>query len=293
MSVVVLPLPGNAAMAQNIALSGDFELGRIETRRFPDGETYLRHLSPLKGRSVILVCTLDHPDAKLVPLLLAANAAREQGAKRVGLVAPYLAYMRQDRQFHPGEAVSARLFAAQLSANFDWLATVEPHLHRIDSLGDVYDIPAKSVHAAPLLARWIGKAVPNPVVIGPDAESRQWVAAVAEQLGAPFHVARKTRLGDREVRIDLSGLEGTEGRTAVIVDDVVSSGRTLLELTGLLRGRFETKPVAAVVHGLFVEEAYGRLRSECSAVVSTDTVRHQSNAIDVSSDIASAILELC
>ncbi len=293
MSVVVLPLPGNEAMAQNIALSGDFELGGIETRRFPDGETYLRHLSPLKGRSVILVCTLDHPDAKLVPLLLAANAAREQGAKRVGLVAPYLAYMRQDRQFHPGEAVSARLFAAQLSANFDWLATVEPHLHRIDSLGDVYDIPAKSVHAAPLLARWIGKAVPNPVVIVPDAESRQWVAAVAEQLGAPFHVARKTRLGDREVRIDLSGLEGTEGRTAVIVDDVVSSGRTLLELTGLLRGRFETKPVAAVVHGLFVEEAYGRLRSECSAVVSTDTVRHQSNAIDVSSDIASAILELC
>lgn len=293
MSVVVLPLPGNEAMAQNIARSGDFELGRIETRRFPDGETYLRHLSPLKGRSVILVFTLDHPDAKLVPLLLAANAAREQGAKRVGLVAPYLAYMRQDRQFHPGEAVSARLFAAQLSANFDWLATVEPHLHRIDSLGDVYDIPAKSVHAAPLLARWIGKAVPNPVVIGPDAESRQWVAAVAEQLGAPFHVARKTRLGDREVRIDLSGLEGTEGRTAVIVDDVVSSGRTLLELTGLLRGRFETKPVAAVVHGLFVEEAYARLRSECSAVVSTDTVRHQSNAIDVSSDIASAILELC
>jgi phosphoribosylpyrophosphate synthetase len=116
MSVIVLPLPGNEAMAQSIARAGDFELGQIETRRFPDGETYLRHLSPLKGRSVVLVCTLDHPDAKLVPLLFAANAAREQGARRVGLVAPYLAYMRQDRQFHAGEAVSARLFAAQLSS---------------------------------------------------------------------------------------------------------------------------------------------------------------------------------
>jgi ribose-phosphate pyrophosphokinase len=292
MSVIVLPLPGNEAMAQSIARAGDFELGQIETRRFPDGETYLRHLSPLKGRSVVLVCTLDHPDAKLVPLLFAANAAREQGARRVGLVAPYLAYMRQDRQFHAGEAVSARLFAAQLSANLDWLLTVEPHLHRVTSLGEVYSIPAKSVHAAPLLARWIGKAVPHPVVIGPDAESRQWVAAVAAELGAPFAVAGKTRLGDREVRIDLPDLEAVEGRTPIIVDDVVSSGRTLLELTGLLRRRFDAKPVSAVVHGLFAEEAYAQLRSECSAVVSTNTVKHQSNAIDVSSVLAHAVQEL-
>ena len=293
MSVIVLPMPGNEAMAQRIARAGDLELGQIETRRFPDGETYLRHLSPLEGRSVVLVCTLDHPDAKLVPLLFAANAAREQGARRIGLVAPYLAYMRQDRQFHPGEAVSARLFAAQLSVNFDWLLTVEPHLHRVTSLGEVYSIPAHSVHAAPLLARWIGKEVPNPVVIGPDAESRQWVAAVAGELGAPFSVASKTRLGDREVRIDLPDLETVEGRTPVIVDDVVSSGRTLLELTKLLRRRFDAKPVSAVVHGLFVEEAYAQLRSECSAVVSTNTVRHQSNAIDVTSVLAPAVLELC
>ena len=293
MSVVVLPLPGNEAMAQSIAQSGDFELGQIEIRRFPDGETYLRHLSPLKGRSVVLVCTLDHPDAKLVPLLFAASAAREHGAQRVGLVAPYLAYMRQDRQFRAGEAVSARLFAAQLSANFDWLVTVEPHLHRIASLSEVYSIPAISVHAAPLLARWIGQTVPHPVVIGPDAESRQWVAAVAGELGAPFAVARKTRLGDRDVRIDMPDLGGREDRTPVIVDDVVSSGRTLLELTGLLRARFDGKPVAAVVHGLFVEEAYAQLRSECSAVVSTNTVKHDSNAIDVSSEIAAAVLRLC
>lgn len=293
MSVIVLPLPGNEAMAQSIARAGDFELGEIETRRFPDGETYLRHLSPLKGRSVVLVCTLDHPDAKLVPLLFAANAARALGARRVGLVAPYLAYMRQDRQFHPGEAVSARLFAAQLSANVDWLVTVEPHLHRISSLDQVYDIPAKSVHAGPLLAEWIGRAVPNPVVIGPDAESRQWVAAVAGELGAPFSVASKVRLGDREVRIDLPDLKGAQGRTPVIVDDVVSSGRTLLELTGNLRACFDTKPVAAVVHGLFAEEAYARLRSECSAVVSANTVQHASNAIDVSSAVASAVLDLC
>lgn len=293
MSVIVLPLPGNEAMAQRVAASGDFELGHIETRRFPDGETYLRHLSPLQGRSVVLVCTLDNPDAKLVPLLFAACAAREQGARRVGLVAPYLAYMRQDRQFHFGEAVSARLFAAQLSADFDWLVTVEPHLHRIASLDEVCSIPTRAVHAAPLLAAWIGGRVTDPVVIGPDEESEPWVAAVAEQLGAPFEVAKKTRLGDRDVRISLPDIDGLRDRTPVIVDDVVSSGRTLLELTELLRGRFNKAPVGAVVHGLFVEEAYAQLRSKCADVVSTNTVKHQSNAIDVSGEITTAVMELC
>lgn len=293
MSVVVLPLAGNEAMARSIADAGDFELGQIETRRFPDGETYLRHLSPLQDRSVVLVCTLDHPDGKLVPLLFAARAAREQGARRVGLVAPYLAYMRQDRQFHVGEAVSARLFAALLSEEFDWLVTVEPHLHRIASLSEVYSIPTKAIHAAPLLAGWIRDRVRDPVIIGPDAESRPWVAAVAQQLGAPFGVAQKTRLGDREVRIDLPDLADSGDRTPVIVDDVASSGQTLLELTGLLRTRFDKPPVSAVVHGVFVGEAYAQLRSECSAVVTANTVKHDSNAIDVSSEITAAVLQLC
>lgn len=293
MSVVVLPLPGNEAMAQRIAEQSGFDPGRIETRHFPDGETYLRHLSPLSGRSVVLVCTLDHPDAKLVPLLFAARAARDQGARRVGLVAPYLAYMRQDRQFHDGEAVSARLFAAQLSADFDWLVTVEPHLHRISSLNDVFTIPSASIHAAPLLAKWIGKTVKNPVVIGPDQESRPWVAAVAERLNVPFLVADKTRIGDREVRIDLPEVDGAVDRTPVIVDDVVSSGRTLLELTKLLRTRFDKRPVSAVVHGLFFEEAYAQLRSECAAVVSTNTVEHDSNTIDVSGEIAASVMPFC
>ncbi|HSF90957.1 MAG TPA: phosphoribosyltransferase family protein, partial [Paracoccaceae bacterium] len=190
-------------------------------------------------------------------------------------------------------AVSARLFAAQLSAELDWLVTVEPHLHRIASLGDVYDIPAKAIHAAPLLADWISRSVEDPIIIGPDKESRPWVAAVADKLDAPFAVAQKTRLGDRDVRIDLPDLAGADRRTPVVIDDVVSSGQTLLELTSLLHRRLETRPVCAVVHGLFAGDAYAQLAAKFSVVVSTNTVKHDSNAIDVSSEITAAVLQLC
>ena len=189
--------------------------------------------------------------------------------------------------------MSARLFAALLSAELDWLVTVEPHLHRIASLGDVYDIPAKAIHAAPLLADWISRSVEDPIIIGPDEESRPWVAAVADKLDAPFAVAQKTRLGDRDVRIDLPDLSDAGNRTPVVIDDVVSSGQTLLELTSLLHMRLETRPVCAVVHGLFAGDAYAHLAAKFSVVVSTNTVKHDSNAIDVSSEITAAVLELC
>jgi len=292
MSGIVLALPGNEAMAAAIAEAEGLELGVIETRRFPDGETYLRHLSDLDDKSVALLCTLNDPDAKLVPLLFAARAARDQGARRVGLVAPYLAYMRQDQVFRRGEGVSAEYFAEALAGAVDWLVTVEPHLHRIAGLNRIYPIPTRAVHVSPLLADWIRQEVTDPVLIGPDAESRQWVAAVAECFSAPYAVARKTRLGDRRVRIDMPDLSPFSGRTPVLVDDVVASGRTLLELAGRLDQTFPSAPYCAVVHGLFSGESYAQLQSACRVVASTNTVPHPSNAVDVSVLVGAALRDL-
>jgi ribose-phosphate pyrophosphokinase len=286
MSALIIPMPGNEGIATGVANAGGFDLGAIETRHFPDGETYLRHLTPMVGRSIALVCTLADPDPKLAPLMFAAGAARELGARRVGLIAPYLAYMRQDRRFHDGEAVSARHFAAFLSATVDWLLTVDPHLHRLRRLEDVYAIPAKALHAAPLVAEWIRGAVRNPLLIGPDAESRQWVAEAAAIIGAPFVVAQKTRRGDRNVEVELPDLAPWRGRTPVLIDDVVSSGRSLLELARLLREAGFARPVCAVVHGLFAGDSFARLSAECSMIATANTVPHASNRIDVSGIIA-------
>lgn len=289
MKPLVVALPGNERFAEELARLGGYETGALEARRFPDGESYVRIASDVASRSLVLVCTLADPDPKALPLLFAARTARELGAAHVGLVAPYLAYMRQDLRFHPGEAVSARLYADLLSGPFDWLATADPHLHRIHSLDEVYRIPAGVVHTAPLLSAWIEANVDAPLVVGPDQESEQWVSAVAKAAGAPWAVMRKQRLGDRTVRVTAPDLSAFRGRSAVLVDDVASSGRTLLEAVGVLEAQGLGAGVCLVVHALLTAEAQAALMEQGARLISTDTVPHPSNAISTAALFVSAI----
>jgi ribose-phosphate pyrophosphokinase len=161
---LVLALPGNEQRAQALASALEVVAGAVTVRRFPDRESYVRIDEPVEARDVILACTLDRPDDKVLPLLFLAATARELGALSVGLVAPYLAYMRQDRRFREGEGVTSTYFAALLSRAFDWLVTVDPHLHRRKSLGDIYSIPSAVVHAAGEVSRWIRTHVSRPLL---------------------------------------------------------------------------------------------------------------------------------
>ena len=187
-AALIVAMQGNQAMTKTLGRAIGADIAEIELHAFPDGETYLRFASDLSGLALVIVCTLDRPNEKILPLLFAAATARELGAEKVGLVAPYLAYLRQDRQFKPGEAVTSRQFAQLLSNRFDWLVTVDPHLHRYGSLAEVYRMPTRVVHAAPLVSRWIRAHVDEPFVIGPDRESEQWVSAVAKGADAPYTV---------------------------------------------------------------------------------------------------------
>jgi ribose-phosphate pyrophosphokinase len=238
---------------------------------------------------VVLVCTLDRPDSKFLRLAFAAAAARDLGAARVGLVAPYLAYMRQDKSFHPGEAVTSVAFARLLSAGIDWLVTVDPHLHRYRSLDAIYSVPSRVAHAAPLLAAWIRSNVERPLLIGPDIESEQWVSAVAGMADAPYRVLRKERRGDRDVAISVPDLDLSADRIPVLVDDIVSTGRTMIETARHLDEQHLAPPVCVAVHGLFSDASYDKLKEVASAVVTTNAVPHPSNAIDVASIIAETI----
>jgi ribose-phosphate pyrophosphokinase len=284
-----IPLPGNETMAAALAERLGAELGALETRQFPDGESYVRILTPVIGRAVVFVCTLAQPDAKFLPLLFTAAAARELGARNVGLCAPYLAYMRQDRRFQPGEAVTSRHAAALLSNAFDWLVCIDPHLHRYRALAEIYSIPALALHAAPLLSDWIVSRIPDPVLIGPDAESEQWVHAVAQAAGVPFTVLEKTRLGDRVVEIKVRHMERLARRTPVLLDDIISSGHTMLEAVRQLRTYVPAPPVCLAIHGLFAEGADVALEEAGARLATTNTVPHRSNVIDVAGLLASAM----
>jgi ribose-phosphate pyrophosphokinase len=286
---LLFAMPGNDAMTAALALRLDAPTGTIERRQFPDGETYLRYVQDVAGKDVLIVCTLDHPDAKLIPLLFAAKTARELGASRVGLVAPYLAYMRQDRRFRPGEAITSRYVAELLSGAFDSLVTVDPHLHRYHALSDIYTIDARMAQAAPLLSAWITAHVANGVLIGPDSESEQWVSAVAAAAGCPFTVLEKTRRGDRDVEIRIKDSSLLAQRVPVFVDDIISSGHTMLAAIEQVRHHTQAPPVCLAVHGLFADRADELLHEAGTAVVTTNTVPHPTNAIDVSALLASRV----
>jgi len=284
---LVIALPGNVLMAAKLAEETGAEIGRLDLHHFPDEETHLRFESDLRGRRVIFVCTLDRPDAKFLPLIFAAATARELGAARVGLVAPYLCYMRQDKRFADGEAVSAPIFAGEISRHFDWLITVDPHLHRLHALSAIYKIPAQALHAAPLISAWIKREVPLPVVIGPDRESTQWAAQVAEDAHAPFAILEKIRRGDRDVSVRLTDAARFEGHTPVLVDDIISTGRTMAETVSHLRGQGLDAPVCIGVHGVFAAGALEGLKAAgAGRIVTTNTISHVTNAIDISGLIA-------
>lgn len=301
MSLLLLPFPMNepgaealrAALGRTAPKAGGAQVGAFTLRRFPDGESYVRIETPLRGNRVAIVCTLDRPDDKLLPLLFLASTARDLGAATVGLVAPYLAYMRQDRRFIDGEGVTSTYFADVISRAVDWLVTVDPHLHRRSSLAEIYTIPTHVVRAAPRLAAWIRASVRRPLLIGPDSESSQWVEAVAKAAGAPFVVLEKTRHGDRDVTVSVPDVERWRDHTPVLVDDIVSTARTMIETVRHLRRAAFTGTVCVAVHGVFADGAYEALREAgAEQIVTCNTIPHPSNAIDLSVDLAAAVASI-
>lgn len=289
-SPILFALPGNEALAQHLAQINDWQLGRLQVRSFPDGESNLRFLDDVSGRSVIFVCTLDFPDRKIMPLYFAASVARELGASKIGLVLPYLAYMRQDARFHPGEGITSAHFARLISRIGDWMLTVDPHLHRHHDLSDIYTIPSLVVQAAPEIAKWVKANVQLPVLIGPDQESEQWVAAVAKLAACPHTVLHKIRRGDRDVEVSIPDTSLWQGMTPILVDDIASTGRTMLAAAKHLLAAQLAAPICIAVHALFAEDAYQNLLdANLAGVVSCDTVLHISNKISMAQALAAGM----
>lgn len=257
------------------------EVGVIATREFPDGESYLRIASQVENRCCIVVCDLSHPNRKYLPLIFLLDTLRELGAFSVGLVAPYLSYMRQDRRFIEGEAVTSRVFAHALSAHIDWLVTVDPHLHRYHSLDEIYRVPSRVVQGAPALAEWL-KTKTELLLVGPDAESQQWVSGIASYSGHPFVIGSKQRLGDRHVEVTLPDISEFPNHTVVIIDDVISSGETILKCIEALKKAGVNRIQCVAVHGIFANGIDAALMSAgLESLVTSNTIVHSSNAIDI------------
>jgi ribose-phosphate pyrophosphokinase len=292
MSKVVLQcLPAGATEAARLAARLGVPLHEIALHRFPDGEIRVTVAPP--ATTTIIYGSLDQPNDKLLAILFAAEALRRTGAKRLVLVAPYLCYMRQDAAFHDGEAISQRVVGRLLAATVDRVITVDAHLHRTPDIAAVFPgIEADDLTAMPVIARTLRASGYDPatVVVGPDAESRPWVKSLADQLGLAAMVGRKTRRGDRSVEIDFAGEASVADRPALLVDDIASSGGTLLTCARALQAAGAATVDVIVTHALYPAElAQAFASAGIRSIRSTCSVPHPTNAISLDEILAAAL----
>lgn len=290
LQALLLHFEEDQASAKRIADDARMATACLERHRFPDGELKLR-LPPKLPQRVVLLRTLDHPNEKLVELLLVARTARQLGAEHLTLVAPYLAYMRQDIAFNPGEVISQRVVGNFLASLFDAVITVDPHLHRVATLQEAVPVPhAVVLSGAPLLSDWIAAHVHNPLLVGPDAESAQWIAQAAARHQFDYAVCEKVRHGDRHVEVALPDMT-VAGRNVVLLDDVASSGHTLAAACRLLLAAGAAGVDVAITHALFADDALALIHNAgVGRVWSTDCIPHTTNAVSMAPAIAAALL---
>lgn len=276
---LLFAFPEQQALARTLKA----ERGEWEWRHFPDGESYVRVMSEVRGKAVAILCSLDRPDEKTLPLLFLTRTLKELGAAKVTLIAPYLGYMRQDKRFQDGEAVTSEIFGSLLSAAIDALVTVDPHLHRHARLEDIYRCECTVLSAAPLMAQWIKAQVKHPVIVGPDMESEQWVQQVAAMTAAPYVILEKTRRGDHDVEVTLPDMTPYRQHTPVLVDDIISTATTMIKTMTQLHQKAFTEIACVATHGLFAGDSYARLvQAGATHVVTANTIPHDSNALDIS-----------
>lgn len=283
MKNIFFALPGNEIITELLIKKKGAEKGIIEIRKFPDGETYVRIMSDVRNKEVFLVCTLHEPDAKILPLYFLSKTAKELGAKTICLIVPYLAYMRQDKAFNPGEAITSTYFAHLISGFVDTLITIDPHLHRIKSLDEIYAIPTKVRHAANHISAWIKNNIDNPILIGPDMESEQWVSEVAKNANSPYVVLNKIRYGDRKVHVSVPHVNEYKKCIPILLDDIISTGQTMIESIDHLKVIGMKPPVCVGVHAVFSGNSFQQMKnSGAGDIVTCNTITHKSNKIDIS-----------
>ncbi|MAD44244.1 MAG: phosphoribosylpyrophosphate synthetase [Oceanospirillaceae bacterium] len=297
----ILALDGHDALAESlarqlIAEGRDCRILACESRHFPDGELYFNLPENVAGADVIVLCHLHQPSDKTLALWFMAHHLKDMGAARVGLVAPYLAYMRQDIRFQPGECLTSRYFADLINQSFDYLITVDPHLHRYKSLDEIYRIPAFALHATDLIGDYLKTQVNNPLVVGPDEESEQWASEVAAVAGCDYLVLRKTRSGDRDVAIHIPDVQKYADHQPVLVDDIISTGRTMLRTAEELVQQGLKEPLCIGVHAVFSAGGEGQKpalqemqEGPVAGIVTCNCIPHASNAIDISPLITPAL----
>ena len=291
--MIVVGGPTSEALAFKVANELGVTAGKLEVRRFPDGEKYLRVLCDVQGQTVAVIQSIHHtPDELLFEYLLLADTVKDLGARKVIAFIPYFAYARQDERFKPGEALSFKTVSKLIeSVGTDEIYTIDMHQHRVLKSSEIFGIPSHNLSAMPLLADHVKKLgkFQNPLVIGPDAEAEQWAKLAAERLHSDYDVFEKKRLGDAKVEIRPRRSEA-RGRDVLIVDDIISTGGTIVEAVKILLGQGAKRILVACTHPILAPGALEKIRETgVEDVIGTDTVPSPISVVTVAPLIAEQV----
>ena len=293
---LLLGFPESGSVARRVAEAAGLPYAEIAVHRFPDGESQLT-LPDRLASHIVLYRSLDRPNDKLIELLMVCRTLRARGTRRLTLVGPYLCYMRQDVAFRQGEIVSQQVVGGWLAELFDSVITVDPHLHRVRRLDEA--VPAKqaiSLSAAPVFVEYLRTQTfsSEALLLGPDSESEQWVRHIAEAAGLPYVIAQKQRQGDRFVVIRLPEAVSFQGRTVILLDDMASTGRTLIAAAEQAESRGAMEVRVLVTHALFVNDSLEHLRqSPITHIGSSDSIPHETNVVSLTKLLADSLRSLC
>ncbi|MDD1672954.1 MAG: ribose-phosphate diphosphokinase [Methanomicrobiales archaeon] len=268
-------------LASRIAYSLDVDLLSTRYSRFPDGEHYLQ-IGPLDDQTVIVGSVIDSDS--FVQLLLLIDAC---GDSENTLVLPYMGYARQDKQFKEGEPVSARAVAMALGRGVDRVISVQIH----DSGVLVhFGLPAENLTPASEIGTFLSSSdYADPLILAPDEGALAFASAIAHERDWDHDFLVKTRISGEEVRMEPKKLP-VSSRTVVIVDDIISTGGTLVTATRMLHAQGAAEVHAVCVHGIFTGGTYtALLNAGITNISASDTIESAHSQYSIAQSVARAI----
>ncbi len=287
--MIIIGCSNSREIAKKVAKEINSKYSDLTTKHFPDGELYIKFEINLTNQEVVLIQTLYPANEAMLEVLLAGYTAKDLGAKKITLVAPYLAYIRQDKRFNPGEAVSSKVVGKLLDV-FDEVITIDPHLHRFKSLKEVFHTKTKKLTSNELIKKYISKNYKNSVIIGPDEESYQWAKEIAFSIKANAAILKKRRLSPRKVEISIKSPINIKNKDVIIIDDIISTGKTILEVINHIKKQKPRSINLIAIHGIFADKkTYQKIKANIKSITTTNTIENIHSKIDVSELIAKAL----
>jgi len=270
-------------LAGRFAKEADVNLVDVNIKRFPDKECYVRIMDDLDNENVVLIQNA-WPDENIVEFFLLADAIREFKVKKLTAVIPYFGYARQDKKFNSGEPVSVRALIKRLQIGIDKIITVDIHDENVLKWFDISNI---NISGMPAIGEYLKKLAPD-IVIAPDDGALELAKNVADIVGCSYDYLDKKRVDDMHVEMTPKDLD-VKNKNVAIVDDIISTGGTIITATKNLKNQGAKSVYACCKHGLFANNVLGKLQRVCDKIVSTDTIENRASIVSVASEIGKII----